>query len=65
MKLRHLRGLQQYIMRLCKVGVLKYPESEHIPKTEWGKPIKWARIAQHEICYEVIMKIIPKQDSCS
>ena len=65
MKLRHLRGLQQYIMRLCKVGVLKYPDNQFVKETERGKPIKWARIAQHQINGEVIMKIIPKQGSCS
>ena len=65
MKLRHLRGLQQYIMRLCKTGLLKYPDNMYIPETDRGKPIKWARISQHQINSEVVKKIIPKLGSCS
>ena len=65
MKLRHLRGLQQYIMRLCKTGLLKYPDNMYIPETDRGEPIKWARISQHQITSEVIKKIIPELLSCS
>ena len=66
MKLRHLRGLQQYIMRLCKTGVLKYPDNMFNQDRGYaGKSIKWSKISQHEITGEVIKQVIPQIGSCS
>jgi hypothetical protein len=66
MKLRHLRNLEQYIQRLCKTGLLKYPD-HHFNRSRGkaGKPVKWSVIAQHEITSEIIKRIIPEEHSCS
>ena len=66
MKLLHLRNLEQYVKRLCKVGLLKYPD--HYFNRSRGKackPIRWSVIAQHEITSEIIKRIIPEEHSCS
>jgi len=66
MKLWHLRSLQQYIMRLCKAGVLKYPDNLfNRDRGVAGIPIKWTKINQHEINGEVVKRIIPERNSCS
>jgi len=62
--LRQLHDLQDFVKRLCKSGLLRYPDDQ-FNKHRAGKSIKWTRISQHEIVSTVIRKIIPKEHSCS
>lgn len=66
MQLRHLRNLQQYVMRLCKTGLLKYPDNRlNRERGTAGQSVKWSRITQHEINALVVKGIIPQEHSCS
>ena len=65
MQLRHLRDLKQYIMRLCKTRLLRYPDHHFNRSRGKSGTIKWSVIAQHEITSEIIKRIIPEEHSCS
>jgi len=66
MSLRQLRELQAFCTRLCKAGILKYPDDDFNKKLDrGGRRVKWTQLTQHEICNLIIKKIIPRENSCS
>eukprot|EP00928_Gymnodinium_smaydae_P032365 TRINITY_DN23461_c0_g1_i2.p1 TRINITY_DN23461_c0_g1~~TRINITY_DN23461_c0_g1_i2.p1 ORF type:complete len:834 (-),score=82.75 TRINITY_DN23461_c0_g1_i2:157-2523(-) len=66
MTLRNLRELRLFLERLCKFGLLKYPENEFNDAMQRSnRRIKWTQINQHDIVATVVKRIIPEKDSCS
>jgi len=66
MTLRQLRDLREFVKRLCKGRMLKYPTNEFNDRLERsGKTIPWTQVTQHDITSEVVKKIIPQKHSCS
>mmetsp|Transcript_17604 Transcript_17604/g.48306 ORF Transcript_17604/g.48306 Transcript_17604/m.48306 type:complete len:794 (+) Transcript_17604:102-2483(+) len=64
--LRQLRELSEFLQRLCKAGLLKYPRSDFNERlARVGQCIKWSQISMHEVTSEVIKKVIPETSSCS
>jgi len=70
--LRQLRELREFAKRLCKAGVLRYPDDDETPFAKFcreggvaGKRIMWIDLNQHDITGVIIKRIIPEQYSCS
>eukprot|EP00930_Biecheleria_cincta_P029855 TRINITY_DN20715_c0_g1_i1.p1 TRINITY_DN20715_c0_g1~~TRINITY_DN20715_c0_g1_i1.p1 ORF type:complete len:826 (-),score=136.92 TRINITY_DN20715_c0_g1_i1:57-2534(-) len=65
--LRQLRDLRQFLQRLCKMGLLKFPQDAfNKQRLRAGERIQWTRINQHDIVATVIKQIIPSgKNSCS
>lgn len=64
--LKQLRELAEFLQRLCKVGLLKYPDNDfNRSQGRAGQRIKWSKITMHEITSELIKKVIPESSSCS
>lgn len=64
--LRQLRDLREFAKRLCKVGLLKFPQTRHNEELDQvGHRVKWTRISQYEINSEIIKRVIPEEFSCS
>jgi len=60
--LKQLRELREFTKRLCKVGLLEYPDSAYNQTlNRVGHSIKWTQITQNEIVTEIIKKIIPEK----
>ena len=61
-----LARLGDLVQRLCKSRMLRYPTNDY--NTTLGrsdKPVSWTEITQYEINDQIIMKLIPKDASCS
>jgi len=66
MTLKQLREMRNFVQRLCKTGLLKYPPIPHNDALGRSKSrIQWTQITHHEIVSEIIKKVIPKENSCS
>jgi len=70
--LRQLRELHEFAKRLCKAGVLRYPDDDETSYSKFcrfggtaGKRILWIDLNQHDITALIIKRIIPEQYSCS
>jgi hypothetical protein len=60
-----LRSLQDFLKRLCKMGLLRHTSSFSKQEGTHGKAIGWTIINMHNISDEVVKKLIPEDKSCS
>lgn len=60
-----LRSMQDYLKRLCKMGLLRHTSKFSKEQDLYGKVIGWTVINMHSISEEVIKKLIPEDRSCS
>lgn len=63
--LAQLRSTARLMKQLCKARLLKFTSEFARNTSNYSKDIKWTEINMHNINQEVILKLIPKSDSCS
>jgi len=60
-----LSEMKEFLKRMCKSGLLCHTSICSKQDGTHGERIKWTEINMHVINNEVIMKMIPKENSCS
>eukprot|EP00930_Biecheleria_cincta_P047013 TRINITY_DN3251_c0_g2_i1.p1 TRINITY_DN3251_c0_g2~~TRINITY_DN3251_c0_g2_i1.p1 ORF type:complete len:1143 (+),score=191.30 TRINITY_DN3251_c0_g2_i1:33-3461(+) len=66
MTLPQLRSTATFARRLCKMGVLKFPENQfNRDRNRAGQRIQWSQLTLHELTSEIMLKLIPQKNSCS
>mmetsp|Transcript_42866 Transcript_42866/g.100547 ORF Transcript_42866/g.100547 Transcript_42866/m.100547 type:complete len:875 (-) Transcript_42866:245-2869(-) len=64
--LQQIRELSAFVQRLCKTGLLRYPNKEPYQCRELvNLPVPWSQVSMYEINDQLIKKVIPKACSCS